>query len=247
MNTAFRPATIAALSMAAALLLGACTKTPESRFIASCTRSAEECKCAADLLERRLSKSDFSAMMDVIEATKDGRNAAGNDVGQLILSGGLVNREVSRALVQSSFACARGDADMARRDLPAEAPEPAPPAAPAPAPAPAPAEPADAEPVVAAGGGNPTVIDLKVEPAKYANQRVTLACESIWGADSSGVGCKSQGQTIWIDSESLDKESLRHSLTNCGGFGDDCSGRVTGTARESIGDLRLHDATISFR
>ena len=259
MNLTTRAARALILLASAILLLGACSKTPQSRFLASCQKSSEACKCAADSLERKLSPANYSSMMDMIESMKDGKDANGNDVGDLALKGRLVNRDVSRAMFQSSLACldrnSEDDAPPPPAPAPAQAPAEAPPAAPAaqapaepipaaPAAAPAPATPGAAGP---SADTNPTVVDLKVDPSKFANRQVTISCGTIWGADSSSVGCKSQGQSIWIDAATLEKNALRYALTNCGGFGNRCSGSVTGIARDSVGDLRIYDAQLRFR
>ena len=119
------------------LMLVACGDSPSSRWMKYCKGSTSECKCIADSLSKKIEKKDFTALIDQLEQLdKEGKN-----VGSAIFGGGLVNKDVSMAFLQSAKACKEQDKSQSKEKSIPEAPVAAPPAAEAPAVA-APAEPA---------------------------------------------------------------------------------------------------------
>jgi len=119
------------------LMLVACGDSPSSRWMKMCKGSTSECKCIADSLSKKIEKKDFTALVDQIELLeKEGKN-----VGSAIFGGGLVNKDVSMAFLQSAKACKEQDKSQSKEKAIPEAPVAAPPAVEAPAIAP-PVEPA---------------------------------------------------------------------------------------------------------
>ena len=119
------------------LMLVACGDSPSSRWMKYCKGSTSECKCIADSLSKKIEKKDFTALIEQLEQLdKEGKN-----VGSAIFGGGLVNKDVSMAFLQSAKACKEQDKSQSKEKSIPEAPVAAPPAAEAPAVA-APAEPA---------------------------------------------------------------------------------------------------------
>lgn len=94
-----------------------------------------------------------------------------------------------------------------------------------------------------------TVIDLLVEPEKYEGKVVTFECSKFYGADSISVMCKYRDQSISLAPDSMNKDSLRKVLTDCGGFMPPrtCAGTVTGIVRvDMFNMLSITNATIVF-
>ena len=117
------------------LMLVACGDSPSSRFMKNCKGSTTECKCIADSLSKKIEKKDFTALVDQLEQLdKEGKN-----VGNAIFGGGLVNKDVSMAFLQSAKACKEQDKAKSKEKAIPEAPAAAPPAVAPPA---QPAEPA---------------------------------------------------------------------------------------------------------
>jgi len=117
------------------LMLVACGDSPSSRFMKNCKGSTTECKCIADSLSKKIEKKDFTALVDQLEQLeKEGKN-----VGNAIFGGGLVNKDVSMAFLQSAKACKEQDKSKSKeKSIPEAPPAVAAPAAVAPAAEPAP-------------------------------------------------------------------------------------------------------------
>jgi hypothetical protein len=92
-----------------------------------------------------------------------------------------------------------------------------------------------------------TGIDLLVDHKHYENKVVRIQCSEIYAADSISVLCKSEGQTVSLNSETMDRQSFRQALTRCAGYSTSCRGSVVGTVKVSfMGSAGLVNTTISF-
>ncbi len=92
------------LIIVGAVLLSACSQSPQDRFLASCKKSKAVCECLSDTLSRSISDHEFDQFLDemaILTEKKDG----GEKIGSLILTGSLVNENVSKAVIKSSKIC----------------------------------------------------------------------------------------------------------------------------------------------
>ena len=87
-----------------AVLLSACSQSPQDRFLASCKKSKAECECISDTLSKSISDDEFDQLLEemarIIEKEKGVEK-----IGALILTGSLVNENVSKALLKSAKIC----------------------------------------------------------------------------------------------------------------------------------------------
>jgi len=95
------------------------------------------------------------------------------------------------------------------------------------------------------------VIDFLVDGPDLIGKRVTVTGCSFANADSTSVKCRAPNYTgtLYIDSKSMERESLRRALKTCAGYEQHahCRGSATGIVTSGIfGGPRLGDATIEW-
>jgi hypothetical protein len=90
------------------LTIVACGDSPTDKWMKVCSQgnsgktTPAECKCMAETLIKKIDKKDFAALVEQYPDFDKNKNKGGKD----ILDGGLVNKEVSMAFLQSAKACA---------------------------------------------------------------------------------------------------------------------------------------------
>jgi predicted peptidase len=93
-------------------------------------------------------------------------------------------------------------------------------------------------------------IDFLVDAPDLIGKRVTVTGCSFGSASSTSVVCRAPNNTgsIFIESGSMDRESLRRALKTCAGYEQHahCRGSVTGIVSSGIFSPRLGDATIDW-
>jgi dienelactone hydrolase len=92
-------------------------------------------------------------------------------------------------------------------------------------------------------------IDFLVDAPDLIGKRVTVTGCSFWGATMTSVVCRAPNGTgsIYIQSDSLERESLRRALKTCTRYEQaHCRGSVTGVVSSGIFGPRLEDATIEW-
>ena len=94
-----------------------------------------------------------------------------------------------------------------------------------------------------------TVFDLSTYPKEYQGKTIKLKCRKI--NPFAGAFFCEDGTTpvdvVQIDSDSVDKDSLRYLKAHCNDASAQCSGSVTGRFDASeYGDFFIRDATFSF-
>lgn len=80
------------------LLLTGCGGGPEKDFMSACKGSDVECKCMASHLEQHVTKKEFEALNQILIE-------AGEDVGKIIFSEGLVNDRVTQTFISGAKLC----------------------------------------------------------------------------------------------------------------------------------------------
>ena len=82
------------------------------------------------------------------------------------------------------------------------------------------------------------VIDFLVDGPDLIGKKVTVTGCSFRNADSRSVNCRAPNYTgnIYIDSKSMERESLRRALKTCAGYEQHahCPGSVTGIVTSGI-------------
>jgi hypothetical protein len=87
-----------------AVLLSACGQSPQDRFLAICNETKAECECVADTLSHAISDDEFDQLLNQMERL-DKQEKGDEKIGMLILTGSLVNENVSAALLKSTKIC----------------------------------------------------------------------------------------------------------------------------------------------
>jgi hypothetical protein len=94
-----------------------------------------------------------------------------------------------------------------------------------------------------------TIFDLSTYPEQYQGKTVKVKCRTISrfaGAFFCNDGTSGE-DVVEIDSDSVDKVSLRYLMTSCNEPSAQCSGSVTGKFQATeYGDLYIRDATLKF-
>ena len=104
--------------------------------------------------------------------------------------------------------------------------------------------------MVACAGPEQTVFDLSTYPEQYQGKMVKVKCQTITrfaAAFFCDDGTTAQEDALQIDSDSVDKDSLRYLKNHCNEPSAQCSGSVTGKFEASqYGDFYIRDATFKF-
>jgi len=95
-----------------------------------------------------------------------------------------------------------------------------------------------------------TIFDLSTYPQQYQGKTVKVKCQTITrfaGGFFCDDGTTAQEDVVQIDSDSVDKDSLRYLKTRCNEPKAQCSGSVTGRFDASeYGDFYIRNATLKF-
>jgi hypothetical protein len=104
--------------------------------------------------------------------------------------------------------------------------------------------------MVACAGPEQTVFDLSTYPEQYRGKTVNVKCRTITrfaAAFFCDDGTTAQEDAIQIDSDSVDKDSLRYLKSHCNEPSAQCHGSVTGRFEASeYGDFYIRNATFKF-
>lgn len=92
------------LIIVSVVLLSACSQSPQDRFLASCSESKAECKCISDTLSHSITDEEFDLLLNQMAMLRKQENGE-DKVGMLILTGSLVNENVSATLLRSFKIC----------------------------------------------------------------------------------------------------------------------------------------------
>ncbi len=92
-------------TLALTTVLAACSKSPSEEFMAMCKGSKDECRCSADLLEKRLSKDDYAKLVDQLKGVMADGNT--DKFQSMLFDGKLVNQEVSATFFKVAKACSK--------------------------------------------------------------------------------------------------------------------------------------------
>ena len=94
------------------------------------------------------------------------------------------------------------------------------------------------------------VIDFLVDGPDLIGKKVTVTGCSFTNADSTSVNCRAPNYTgnVFVDSKSMERESLRRASKTCAGYDQHahCRGSVTGIVTSGLFGPRLGDATIEW-
>ena len=92
------------LIIVGAVLLTACSQSPQDRFLASCKKGKAVCECLSETLSSSITDDEFDQFLDEMAMLTEKKDGA-EKIGALILTGSLVNENVSKALLKSSKIC----------------------------------------------------------------------------------------------------------------------------------------------
>ena len=96
-----------------ATALTACSKEdPAERYVSMCTDGKDICECSAAAMSEKLSDDDFHALIDELEKYDVNDEQQAQELAMKMLSGTLVNEDVSMTFMESSKNCAMEDMEM---------------------------------------------------------------------------------------------------------------------------------------
>lgn len=92
-------------------------------------------------------------------------------------------------------------------------------------------------------------VDFLVDRSDLVGKEVTVTGCQIVGANIDNVPCKTGSSIFYIDSPSLDRESLRRALRVCAGFDDlkECEAAVSGLVGKVNNRIGLTKARIIWK